>query len=296
MARKPPNRTSANLSPDEKRAAIPRLESRVAELKALDVTSISRTDDPTVQGLAARITSTLSDIYGAGSLDFTRLREAASLYRSVAVLSLSGRRQGPNPLEMREGIDRGRHRSIALLEGELQSLRESVQHQGPTSARAADARADGRRPSTPNTDVFIVHGHDDPAKLEVARLIERAGLRAIILHELPSADRTIIEKFEDHGGSASFAVVLLTPDDVGGPDRDHLRSRARQNVIGEMFWFAAKLGRSHVCALKKGDVEVPSDFAGVVYIDMDDRGAWKSGLLRELSNAGYTVDWPKALA
>src|SRR5499433_4198252 len=71
---------------------------------------------------------------------------------------------------------------------------------------------------------------------EVAHLIERAGLNAVILHEKPNAGRTIIEKFEKHGGSAGFAVVLLTPNDVGGPNREQPRPRARQNVIGEMFW------------------------------------------------------------
>jgi predicted nucleotide-binding protein len=141
-----------------------------------------------------------------------------------------------------------------------------------------------------------VHGHDDTAKKEVAHLIERAGLNAVILHEQPNAGRTIIEKFEAHGGSAGFAVVLLTPDDVGGPDRENLRPRARQNVIGEMFWFAGKLGRQRVCALTKGDVEMPSDFAGVSYTKMDDRGAWKTELVRELNAAGYEVDWGKALA
>jgi predicted nucleotide-binding protein len=144
--------------------------------------------------------------------------------------------------------------------------------------------------------VLIVHGHDDPAKMEVARLITRAGLNAVILHEQANAGRTIIEKFEEHGGSAGFAVVLLTPDDVGGPDRERLRPRARQNVIGEMFWFAGKLSRQRVCALKKGDVEMPSDFAGVGYTEMDDRGAWKTELLKELDAAGYEVDWRKALA
>ena len=29
-------------------------------------------------------------------------------------------------------------------------------------------------------------------------------------------------------------------------------------------------------------MEIPSDFAGVVYTEMDDRGAWKTELLREL--------------
>jgi predicted nucleotide-binding protein len=145
-------------------------------------------------------------------------------------------------------------------------------------------------------DVFIVHGHNDPAKTEVARLIEHAGLNPVILHEQPNAGRTIIEKFEAHGRSAGFAVVLLTPDDVGGPSAAELHPRARQNVIGEMFWFAGRIGRQRVCALKKGAVEIPSDFAGVTYTEMDDRGAWKQELLRELSAAGFKVDWQKALA
>jgi predicted nucleotide-binding protein len=62
-------------------------------------------------------------------------------------------------------------------------------------------------------DVFIVHGRDSPAKTEVARLIERAGLNAVILHEQPNAGQTIIEKFERHAGLVGFAVIVLTPDD-----------------------------------------------------------------------------------
>jgi predicted nucleotide-binding protein len=127
--------------------------------------------------------------------------------------------------------------------------------------------------------------------------LRRAGLNPIILHEQANGGKTIIEKFEKHAGVAGFAVVLLTSDDVGGPSADQLQSRARQNVIGEMFWFAGKLGRSHVCALRKGDVELPSDFAGVVYTPVDDRGAWKTDLLKELQAAGYSdLNWGLALS
>src|SRR5215467_8017163 len=92
-------------------------------------------------------------------------------------------------------------------------------------------------------------------------------------------------------------AVLLDVKDIPqvGPLQWGWITRARQNVIGEMFWFAGKLGRQRVCALKKGDVEMPSDFVNVVYTEMDDRGAWKSELLRELDAAGYEVDWRKAL-
>ncbi len=45
--------------------------------------------------------------------------------------------------------------------------------------------------------------------MEVARLIERAGLNAIVLHEQPNSGRSLIEKFEAHGGAVGFAVVVL---------------------------------------------------------------------------------------
>jgi hypothetical protein len=106
--------------------------------------------------------------------------------------------------------------------------------------------------------VFIVHGHDEAAREAVARLVERAGLEAVILREQPNQGRTIIEKFEKQSETAEFAVVLLTPDDVGGARGtlpEDLRLRARQNVVAELFFFIGKLGRSKVCALVKGDIE-----------------------------------------
>jgi predicted nucleotide-binding protein len=64
-----------------------------------------------------------------------------------------------------------------------------------------------------------------------------------------------------------------------------------------MFWFAGRLGRDKVCALVKGDVDMPSDFAGVVYTQMDDGGGWKSKLFQELTAGGYKdLNWPAALA
>jgi len=44
-----------------------------------------------------------------------------------------------------------------------------------------------------------------------------------------------------------------------------LEPRARQNVLLELVFFIGHLGRDKVCALKKGAVEIPSDFAGVVW-------------------------------
>jgi hypothetical protein len=142
--------------------------------------------------------------------------------------------------------------------------------------------------------VFIVHGHDVEAKETVARFIERVGLRAVILQEQASRGQTVIEKFEDHADVA-FAVVLLTPDDVGASAaaRDKLNARARQNVIFELGFFVARLGRGNVCALNKGGVEVPSDYTGVIYISLDSAGAWRPQLAAEMRAAGLSVDLNK---
>lgn len=142
--------------------------------------------------------------------------------------------------------------------------------------------------------VFIVHGHDDGAREMVARFLERIGLEAIILHEQANQGRTIIEKVVAHG-DVGFAVVLLTPDDEGCAKGDKLEPRARQNVLLELGYFIGRLGREKVCALKRGTVEIPSDFAGVVWETMDSSGGWKQSLARELEAAGHTIDWNKVM-
>jgi hypothetical protein len=140
-------------------------------------------------------------------------------------------------------------------------------------------------------EVFVVHGHDGEAKESVARFLEKLGLVPIILHEQPSQGRTVIEKFEISSKNVAFAVVLLTPDDVGGTtdEATDLRPRARQNVILELGYFMGRLGRTRVCALYKGGVELPSDFQGVVYIEFDPAGAWRTKLAQELLGAKITI-------
>jgi len=155
--------------------------------------------------------------------------------------------------------------------------------------------------ATPTTNrIFLVHGQDDEAKAVVARFIASCSLEPIILHEQANGGRTVIEKFEKEA-DVGFAVVLLTPDDVGGIRlggqiaSDDLKARARQNVILELGYFAGRLGRGRVAALKKGELELPSDIAGVVWTAMDSADAWKMSLARELKAAGYDFDVAKAL-
>lgn len=143
--------------------------------------------------------------------------------------------------------------------------------------------------------VFIVHGHDNEAKQEMARTLERAGFEAIILHEQPDGGRTIIEKIEKYTDVA-FAVVLYTECDLGRAKDDDVEDekyRARQNVVFEHGYLIGKLGRSNVCALVKGNVETPGDISGVVYTMMDANGAWKMQLGNNMKDVGIDVDLNK---
>lgn len=141
-----------------------------------------------------------------------------------------------------------------------------------------------------NDNVFIVHGHNNEIKINVARTIEKLGLKPIILHEQPNEGKTIIEKFEEHS-SVGFAIVLLTNDDLGKSKKDdNLNSRARQNVILELGYFIGKLGRNRVCPLYTKGVELPSDLYGLLYTELDQADSWKFALAKELKTAGYIID------
>lgn len=148
-----------------------------------------------------------------------------------------------------------------------------------------------------SNSVFVVHGRDEGARESVARAIEQLELEVVILEEQPNRGRTVISKFREESADIGFAVVLLTPDDEGRQqgNANEMRPRARQNVVLELGYFLAALGQNHVCALVKGDLELPSDYDGVVYIQMDDRGSWRFLLVKELNAAGFKVDANKLL-
>ena len=143
------------------------------------------------------------------------------------------------------------------------------------------------------TKVFIVHGHDNETKQEVARFIDSLGLEPIILHEKASSGMTIIEKIEYYAEESDFAIVLYTPCDKGRGVKETTipaRNRARQNVIFEHGYLMAKLGLKNVCALVKGDIETPNDISGVVYVSIDLAGAWKIDITKELKACGYKIN------
>jgi CheY-like chemotaxis protein len=121
---------------------------------------------------------------------------------------------------------------------------------------------------------FIVHGRADKERGELQTLLRR-DLRMpmpIVLQDQPDCGRTVIEKFEDYASDVDLVFVLLTPDDAGSfrGERGTVRWRARQNVIFELGYFYGKLQRrsGRVIFLYMGPLEIPSDLAGMVYLDV----------------------------
>jgi predicted nucleotide-binding protein len=89
----------------------------------------------------------------------------------------------------------------------------------------------------------------------------------------------------------AFAVVLFASDDEGRrKGTNTLVGRARQNVILELGYFIGLLGRPNACALHRGDIEIPSDYLGVLFIPMNRTDAWKLQLAKEMKAAAVELD------
>lgn len=188
--------------------------------------------------------------------------------------------------------------SVARYLKQLRSIRERLELLPvPESDGTASPLRSGKRTAKPiSRRVFVVHGHDDGLKETVARFLTKLDLEPVILHEQPNRGRAIIEKFEAYADVA-YAVVLFTPDDIGyaAGKPDESKPRARQNVILELGFFMAALGREKVCVLYKHGVDVPSDYSGVLFEEVDSKGAWRLRLALEIKSAGIDVDLNKTI-
>ena len=139
--------------------------------------------------------------------------------------------------------------------------------------------------------VFIVHGHDGELRESVARVIERQGIKPIILCEQVNRGATIIEKIEANS-DVNGAICLFTADDLGKrKDESEDTPRARQNVVFEAGYFIGKLGRKNVVLVcEEESIEIPSDLQGMVYSNTN---SWELEILKELKAIGYSIDFNK---
>jgi len=169
----------------------------------------------------------------------------------------------------------------------------------PPKGQTSVNRQRANQPLSKN--IFIVHGRDHKPMKELKALLCEFGLNPIILHEQPSGSKTIVEKLEEYSDNVGYAFVILTPDDLARsnilpllPPLPELpfepKMQARQNVILEFGYFMHLLGRDRVCCLHEGNVELPSDMQGIVYIQFKDSiEEVRPKIKKELNKAGYKI-------
>ena len=138
-----------------------------------------------------------------------------------------------------------------------------------------------------NKKVFIVHGHDEKLKYEMANWLRSLDLEPIILHLTANMGiKTIIDKIQENS-DVRCAIVLMTADDLGkAKAEEDLKPRARQNVIFEAGYFLGRLGEEHVILLYDNGLEAPGDLAGCIYIEADSYGGWKEQVRTEFKSMG----------
>lgn len=160
--------------------------------------------------------------------------------------------------------------------------------------------------------VFLVHGHDYIFLEEVKNTLAGWGIESIILKDeenvIQSIPQNLFAKFHQHSARAKFAIVLMTPDDVGSAIREYeatfqgdqvrdkaLQYRSRQNVILEMGFFYGRLGSERVLIIQKHTrgyfprFERPSDLDGILFDEVDDNIKWKFILYRRLQQEGFNL-------
>jgi predicted nucleotide-binding protein len=288
------------LTPAQLRRCIERLQKCIQELQAFDPQQVQKRYNITeVVALETSITDALAVAFGHGTPRFNVYKGAADLDQGpppvVSISPAFGRGPPSEDRQVRDArkyLTEGKERSIQLLRRAISALEDDI----AVLEEASASPVTKARP-LPSNKVFVVHGHDEAALQTVARFLEQLDLEAIILREQPDQGRTIIEKFEDCAADVGFAVVLLTPDDIAGSVAAlGSAARARQNVIFELGYLAGALGRGRTCLLRKGDVEIPSDLYGVIYIELDEADGWKLRLLRELKAATLEFDANRAWA
>lgn len=116
---------SANLSPQQMKAAIPKLERRIGELKAVDIAAIQG-GEPFLKAMEDKIDDTLVELFGKDTVEYRRF-EVWSLNTSPLFMGYE-----PPISEVREGYRRGIDQAISKLQTIIELFKEKLQDLGET--------------------------------------------------------------------------------------------------------------------------------------------------------------------
>lgn len=144
-----------------------------------------------------------------------------------------------------------------------------VKEESNLKSKKADIRSKNEETPVIKGKIFIVHGRDRALVYELKNYLQNTLKypEPIVLSETASKGQTIIECFETETENTGLVFVLLTPDDWVNDDY----KQARPNVFIELGYFMGKLGRQsgRIIILVKGELKMPTDLAGIRYIQIN---------------------------
>src|ERR1035437_2080694 len=126
-------------------------------------------------------------------------------------------------------------------------------------------------PSLPpdTKDIFIIHGHDVQNALMLSHIIQNEfKLNPIGIFLKPGQSSSILNKFEIHANTCSFAFALFSKDDIIKKENEEY-SQARPNVVFESGWLTGRLGRKRIVLLLQREIKIHSDYVGISRIEFD---------------------------
>ncbi len=107
--------------------------------------------------------------------------------------------------------------------------------------------------------IFIGHGHDSQWRDLKDHLYDQHGFEVIAYEIGPRAGLSVKEVLENMLNKSSFALLLLTGEDLHADGDMH----ARENVIHELGLFQGKLGFTRAIALLEDGVKEFSNILGI---------------------------------
>lgn len=125
----PPQPTAANLSSEQMRSAIPKLERRIRDMEEFDPNSLTQRDDPRLEALENKFKDTIADVFGHGSLEYNRFRP-----RSLDTANVNFMHATPLG-EVIRSVQESKEREILNLRTIIELFHEKIEDGGesPTS-------------------------------------------------------------------------------------------------------------------------------------------------------------------
>lgn len=297
----------AELKATDIRQALPKIERRIAELKAFDVNTITRRYDPKVRALEDKIEATLVSIFGPDTLEYKKFK--VGNLDKARLLS-----RGSVPLEeVKLGVTEGIKDAVVKLKTIIEILNERLKDsEGIPTDHTMTVSSPGNEMMPDPRKVFVVHGRDEQLRESFFSF-----LRALDLHPLEwseavkdtgKASPYIGEILDRAFGTAQAIIVLLTPDDEArlspelwlpedGEKEKNYQLQARPNAL---FEAGMAFGRNpdRTLLISVGRVKYFSDIGGRHIIRLTNDAAKRKEVAERLQTAGCVVstggqDWLK---